>query len=77
MVLSVEDNGIGISKENIDSIFNPFFRIDSKDMQNSGGAGLGLSVVKHIMDAHKGKIEVQSEPGKGSRFVLLFPVKEN
>lgn len=73
MMLSVEDKGIGISKENLDNIFNPFFRIDSKEMQKTGGAGLGLSIVKHIMDAHKGKIEVQSELGKGSKFVLFFP----
>lgn len=74
MILSVEDKGIGISKENVDNIFNPFFRIDSKEIQRSGGAGLGLSIVKHIMDAHKGKIEVQSELRKGSNFKLLFPV---
>jgi signal transduction histidine kinase len=75
MALSVEDEGIGISKQDIENIFIPFFRIDSKEVQSTGGAGLGLSIVKHIMDAHKGKIEVQSEPGRGSRFVLLFPVE--
>jgi len=73
MALAVEDEGIGIDKKDLDDIFNPFFRTDSKEVQRTGGAGLGLSIVKHIMDAHKGKIEVQSEPGKGSRFTLLFP----
>jgi len=73
MTLSVEDEGIGISKNYLENIFNPFFRIESQDVQRTGGAGLGLSIIKHIMDAHKGKIEVQSEPGKGSRFTLLFP----
>lgn len=75
MVLSVEDEGLGIDKENLENIFNPFFRIDSKEVQRTGGAGLGLSIVKHIMDAHNGKIEVQSEVGKGSKFKLLFPIK--
>lgn len=76
MSLAVEDDGIGISKNDLDNIFNPFFRIDSEEVHRTGGAGLGLSIVKHIMDAHKGKIEVQSEPGKGSRFVLLFPTEK-
>ncbi len=77
MNLIVEDQGIGISEDNIDKIFNPFFRVESKQMQNSGGAGLGLSIVKHIMDAHHGKIEVKSEVGKGSKFILLFPIKNS
>ncbi len=76
-VLLIEDEGIGISKENLENIFNPFFRIDSDEVQRTGGAGLGLSIVKHIMDSHNGKIEVQSEQGKGSRFALFFPLKLN
>jgi len=76
MALSVEDEAIGINNNDLDNIFNPFFRTNSQEVQRTGGAGLGLSIVKHIMDAHKGKIEVQSEPGKGSRFTLLFPVEK-
>lgn len=76
IALSVEDDGIGIDKNDLENIFNSFFRIDSEEVHRTGGVGLGLSIVKHIMDAHKGKIEVQSEPGKGSRFVLLFPVEK-
>jgi signal transduction histidine kinase len=76
MALEVEDDGIGINKKDLDNIFNPFFRINSEEVHRTGGAGLGLSIVKHILDAHKGKIEVQSEPGKGSRFILLFPVED-
>lgn len=74
MVLSVKDEGIGISPENLENIFHSFYRIDSKESQRTGGVGLGLSIVKHIMDAHNGKIEVQSEVGKGSKFSLSFPV---
>jgi signal transduction histidine kinase len=77
MVLAVEDQGIGISKDNLENIFNPFFRVDSKEVHSTGGAGLGLSIVKHIMGAHKGEIEVQSEPGMGSRFTLLFPIEKS
>ena len=73
MALTVEDKGIGIDKNHLQNIFNPFFRIGSKEVQRTGGAGLGLSIIKHIMNAHNGKIDVQSEPGKGSRFTLLFP----
>jgi signal transduction histidine kinase len=76
MALSVEDEAIGINNNDLDNIFNPFFRTDSQEVQRTGGAGLGLSIVKHIMDAHNGKIEVQSEPGIGSRFTLLFPVEK-
>ena len=77
MVLSVEDEGIGMSKENIEKIFNPFFRVDLKEVQNTGGAGLGLAIVKHIMDAHKGKIVVHSEYEIGSQFKLLFPTEKS
>jgi signal transduction histidine kinase len=75
MALSIEDEGIGINENDLENIFNPFFRTDSQEVQRTGGAGLGLSIVKHIMDAHKGKIEVKSEPGKGSKFILLFPTE--
>jgi len=77
MTLTVEDEGIGINKEYLENIFGPFFRIESKEVNRTGGAGLGLSIIKHIMDAHKGKVEVESEPGKGSKFTLLFPVAKN
>jgi signal transduction histidine kinase len=70
----IKDEGIGISKEDIDNIFNPFLRGHNMDSKKIRGAGLGLSIVKHIMDAHKGKIEVESEVGEGSSFTLLFPV---
>src|SRR5690606_11609682 len=74
--VSVEDEGIGISKDDINNIFNPFLRGQNIDAKKIRGAGLGLNIVKHIMNAHKGKIEVTSEPGKGSCFILLFPSYE-
>jgi signal transduction histidine kinase len=77
ITLSVADEGMGMDKKHLENIFNPFFRIGLKEVQNTGGAGLGLSIIRHIMDAHKGKIEVQSEFGKGSCFILYFPIKNN
>lgn len=69
----VKDCGIGIPEDKLESIFNPFYRVNDKLTQRVGGVGLGLSIVKHVMDAHGGKIEVKSSPGGGSTFTLLFP----
>ena len=73
-VIEVKDSGEGISPEDLANIFDPFFRAKSEKIDKAGGAGLGLAIVKHIMDAHKGKIEVESSLGKGSKFSLLFPI---
>jgi signal transduction histidine kinase len=70
----VSDNGIGVSQEQFDNIFEPFFRVRTGETQRVGGVGLGLAIVKHVMDAHGGKIEVESTPGIGSAFTLVFPV---
>ncbi len=69
----VEDKGIGISSDMQAKIFEPFYQADNREKQYADGAGLGLSIVKHIMNAHKGAIEVESELGKGSKFILKFP----
>lgn len=74
--IEVEDQGIGISGKNQKYIFDKFFRVTEKNLANKvKGSGLGLAIVRHIMDAHKGKIEVKSTPGTGSEFRLLFPLK--
>jgi signal transduction histidine kinase len=70
--VSVKDCGIGIPEDKLENIFNPFYRVDDKQTQRVGGVGLGLSIVKHVIDAHGGKIEVSSSPGEGSTFTLLF-----
>jgi signal transduction histidine kinase len=72
--VEIQDSGIGISQEELKNIFEPFFRSKYLKGKKVGGTGIGLSIVKHIMDAHKGKIEVKSEPGKGSCFTLMFPI---
>jgi len=72
IVLEVEDRGLGIAAEERDKIFEQFYRGSRSTAK--GGYGLGLFLVKHIMDAHGGTIELDSEPGRGSRFCLLFPI---
>jgi signal transduction histidine kinase len=71
---SVKDNGIGMSRRVVKKIFNKFYQADSSLSRRAGGCGLGLSIVKFIVDAHKGKIIVESEPGKGSIFTVKIPV---
>lgn len=70
--LSVEDWGIGIPAGDRRDIFEGFFRGESAARENPSGVGIGLKIVKHIMDAHGGCISVESEPGKGSKFTLEF-----
>ncbi|MCP3893170.1 MAG: HAMP domain-containing histidine kinase, partial [Bacteroides sp.] len=73
----VKDKGVGMSKEARKHIFDKFYRVHTGNLHDVKGFGLGLSYVKAIIDAHKGKIDVQSEPGKGSSFILLFPFHQN
>jgi two-component system phosphate regulon sensor histidine kinase PhoR len=72
LVVEVEDHGFGIPSSELDRIFERFYRIPNGS--GKGGYGLGLFMVRHIMDAHGGSVEVDSEPGRGSRFRLIFPV---
>lgn len=69
----VADHGMGISSEDLPHIFDPFYRGKSEKSGGIGGAGLGLTLVKHIMEEHGGRIEVQSAPREGSQFTLFFP----
>ncbi len=73
----VKDHGIGIAVEEIGHIFEPFYRAAGGKSSGAGGTGLGLALVKHIVEAHRGHIDVVSSPGEGSEFTLLFPTQED
>ena len=75
--ISVIDQGIGIDNRRKDQIFEKFYRITKNNIHDTKGVGLGLSLVKHIMDAHQGEIILESVLGKGSHFKLLFPINVN
>jgi signal transduction histidine kinase len=73
--LSVSDHGPGIPPEEHEKIFERFYRRGSELRRETQGVGIGLSIVKHIVEAHGGRVLVQSEPGKGSRFTIEIPIK--
>lgn len=70
----VSDEGIGIPKEHLDRIFERFYTVDKSHSRKQGGTGLGLSIVKHIILLHDGNIQVQSEEGKGTKFIIHLPI---
>lgn len=68
IIVRINDNGEGIEKQNISRLFERFYRVDKSGNRNAGGSGLGLSIVKHIIEAHDEKIYVESQFGTGSEF---------
>ncbi len=76
LLCSVADPGIGISEEEIPRIFEKFYRVDNSDTYEIPGTGLGLPIVKHIVESHGGTVSVTAGPAKGSVFTLSFPIGE-
>ena len=74
-VFSVRDSGIGIEPRHIPRLTERFYRVDRSRSRETGGTGLGLAIVKHILNRHQARLEVVSEPGRGSRFGAVFPVQ--
>lgn len=75
-LLVVEDTGIGIPQESLQKIFQRFYRVDKSRTRESGGSGLGLSIVKAIVERLGGKVSVSSDFGKGSKFMVVLPAKK-
>jgi two-component system phosphate regulon sensor histidine kinase PhoR len=73
--MSVEDTGIGIETRHLPRITERFYRVDTSRSRETGGTGLGLAIVKHVLTHHQARLEVASEPGKGSRFAAVFPAR--
>ena len=75
--VSVTDKGIGIAREELKKIFDKFYQVPVVTGKERRGSGLGLTIAKHIVEAHGGTIEVESEVGKGSRFTIRIPLHES
>ncbi len=73
LVIEVHDNGPGIAREHLARLTERFYRVDPSRARETGGTGLGLSIVKHVMQRHGGELDIESMPGKGSRFRLVLP----
>jgi len=73
--LVVSDSGIGISRDQVAKIFEPFFQVDSSSTRAFGGTGLGLTLAKAYVEAHGGRIWVDTTPGQGSTFTATFPIR--
>ena len=74
VLISVTDQGIGIARDELKKIYNKFYRIPNDMVKKPRGSGLGLTLTRHIVEAHRGNIEVDSEPGRGSRFSIRLPL---
>jgi len=74
VVVRIADTGIGIPRSEIPRLGERFYRVDKTRSREGGGIGLGLSIVKHFMKAHQGRVEIESSPGKGTTVSLYFPI---
>ena len=73
-ILTIRDTGVGIPEESLQNIFERFYRVDKARSRQSGGSGLGLSIVRNMVERNNGRITVASTVGEGSVFTVTFPV---
>jgi len=75
--ITVRDTGPGIPADKLPQIFEPFYSTKTADVRGQGGTGLGLALAREVMEAHEGRIRVESALGQGTTFTLKFPLKSN
>ena len=73
LLFSVQDTGPGIAPEHIPRLTERFYRVDRSRSRETGGTGLGLAIVKHVVQRHGAQLKIDSTPGKGSTFTIVFP----
>jgi two-component system phosphate regulon sensor histidine kinase PhoR len=76
IAISVRDQGEGIAREHLPRLTERFYRVDAARSRDMGGTGLGLAIVKHIVNRHRGSLEIESTPGEGSIFTVYLPLDE-
>ena len=73
-VIQVQDTGVGIPEDALEHVFERFYRVDKARSRTTGGSGLGLSIVRNMVERNQGSIQVESTVGKGTTFTLTFPI---
>ena len=76
VILSVADSGVGIPKEELDRIFRPFHQLENQGLDEESGMGMGLAVVKDLVEVHRGRVWVESTVGVGSVFQVALPISQ-
>ncbi len=77
VVIAVQDNGVGLQSKAAEKVFDRFYQVDQRLSRSQGGCGLGLSIVKYLVEAHGGEVAVESQPGVGSTFSISLPLDSN